>query len=118
MSFDIGYKYSEQLSEVVSVREGWKDADGTVASVYEKFQTRNGPYYSVVFTYKVDGGYYSGTFSTFEEYHENDAIYLRFDPANPERNDLVERERIKHWILFAVILVAALSVLFAAMHEG
>jgi hypothetical protein len=95
--------------------QNWKDIDGTVADV-EAISYRNGTEYSVVFTYKVDGDYYSGTFTTYDAYRKDDTIAVLYDPANPERNNLVEQEKRMHWIIGAVICVVALIVLFAVTH--
>jgi hypothetical protein len=93
------------------VHEDWKDTDGTVASV-DSFPTRGGTRYSVVFTYKVDDEWYGGTFTTDEAYRKDDTISLLYDPAKPERNNLVEQEKTRRWILGAVVLVAVLLILF------
>jgi hypothetical protein len=98
------------------VHKDWKETDGTIASVEERLQTRNGPYYSVVFTYKVDDGYYSGTFTTGESYRTDDTITVLYDPTNPERNNLVERERIWHWAIAAIIFVGAILFFFFGRH--
>jgi hypothetical protein len=74
------------------VHKDWKEIDGTVSSV-EEYQTRSGTEYSVVFMYKVDGGYYAGTFTTSESYRKDDTISVLYDPANPERNNLAEQEK-------------------------
>lgn len=98
------------------MHEDWKEVDGTVSSV-EEYQTRYGTEYSVVFMYKVDGGYYSGIFTTSEAYRKDDSISVLYDPNNPDRNNLVEQETIRHWIIGAVICVGAvLFVLYAVMH--
>lgn len=95
--------------------EDWKDTDGTVASV-DEHQTRSGKSYSVVFTYKVDDEWYGGTFTTGESYSKDDTLTVLYDPSKPERNNLVEQEKIRHWILGAVILVVAMVILFAVIH--
>jgi hypothetical protein len=97
------------------VDENWKDTDGTVADVEERY-SRSGVYYSVVFTYKVDGEWYGGTFTTSESYRKGDALTVLFDPSKPDRNNLVRRETIQHWIIGAVLCVGALIWLFAVLH--
>jgi hypothetical protein len=89
----------------------WQDADGTVADdpVYAGENT-----YSVVFTYKVDDHFYSGTFSTTTTYRKGDPIPVRYDPADPERNDWVVRDTRQRWIVGAVI--AAVIVIFLVAH--
>jgi hypothetical protein len=94
------------------MRKDWKDVDGAVASV-EEFPTRGGTRYSVVFTYKVDGEWYGGTFTTDESYSKDDMIAVLYDPSKPERNNLVEEEKIRHWIIGAILSVVALFILYA-----
>lgn len=91
------------------MHKDWKETDGTVAEV-EEHQTRYGKEYSVVFTYKVDGEWYGGTFTTSDSYSEvrkGDTIPVRYDPNKPDRNDLVERETIRRWVIGAVLASAA-----------
>jgi hypothetical protein len=114
ISVVIDYKYSEAWRKR-AMQKDWKETDGTVADV-EVISYRNGTEYSVVFTYKVDGGYYSGTFTTYEAYRKDDTIPVLYDPANPERNNLVESEKIQHWAIGAVVCVVALIVLYAVTH--
>jgi hypothetical protein len=96
-------------------RKDWKDTDGTVADV-EELSRRNITEYSVVFTYKVEGGYYSGTFTTGEAYCKDDTIPVLYDPASPERNTLVEQEKIRHWVVGGVLCVVALFVFYIVLH--
>jgi len=97
------------------MHKDWKDTDGTVADV-QLISYKDGTTYSVVFTYKVDGEYYSGTFTTYEAYRKDDTISVLYDPANPERNNLVEQENIRHWVIGAAICIVALIILYAVTH--
>jgi hypothetical protein len=97
------------------VHKDWKEVDGTVSSV-EEYQTRYGTEYSVVFMYKVDGGYYAGTFTTSEAYRKDDSISVLYDPSNPDRNNLAEQETIRHWIIGAVVCVGGLVFLYVVLH--
>jgi hypothetical protein len=97
------------------MRKGWNETDGTVASVEER-QTRSGTEYSVVFTYKVDGEWYGGTFTTDESYRKDDAIAVLYDPLKPDRNNLVEQETRRRWVIGAILGVGALVVLYAVSH--
>ena len=97
------------------MRRDWKDTDGTVASV-EEHPTRKGTQYSVVFTYKVDDEWYGGTFTTSESYRKDDTIAVLYDPSKPGRNNLVEQETIRHWIIGAILCVVALFALYAVFH--
>jgi Protein of unknown function (DUF3592) len=95
------------------VKTDWKATDGTVAEVEER-RNRSAVWYSVVFTYKVEGSWYGGTFSTDEAYRKGDLIAVQYDPANPEHNDLVDREKRRNWtialVLTAVGIIALLVV--------
>jgi hypothetical protein len=96
------------------VRKDWKDTDGTVADVEER-QTRSGTNYSVVFTYKVDGEWYGGTFTTGEAYRKGDTVSVLYDPLKPDRNNLVQQETIRRWVIGTVLCVVGLVFLFLAL---
>ena len=95
----------------------WKDADGTAATV-TRVDGRGGPIYTVVFTYEVDGHWCGGTFTTFEEYRKGDAVAVRYDPKNPDYNDLAQEESRTNWIVAGMVTaVVLLSVLaWVALH--
>lgn len=82
----------------------WKDTDGTVASS-DEFHTKGGARYTVVFTYKVEGSYYGGTFTTSTSYREGDLLTVQYDPAHPEINDLVQKEHRRRWLIAAVLVL-------------
>jgi hypothetical protein len=111
MSEGIGYKYSDRR-EVLVAKIDWKAIDGTVATV-EVVQERNRPSYTVVFTYEVDGHWCAGTFTTYEKYQVGDTLPVRYDPNDPDRNDLSVEEKKKQWIIGGlVVLVAVIFILF------
>jgi Protein of unknown function (DUF3592) len=89
----------------VTVPKGWVETEGTVSSV-QSYQARGVTFYTVVFTYKVDGHYCGGTYTTTEEYREGDSLPLSYDPKDPDRNNLVRREGMLHWfyVVFFVFL--------------
>ncbi len=94
-------------------RRDWVQTDGAVGSVIVS-DGKHGKSYSVVFTYKVDGHYYGGTFTSYSEtYREGDWISVKYDPSNPERNDLVLKETIKHWIIGAVVVAVVIGFIVA-----
>jgi len=94
------------------VAKDWKDADATVTSVSEAGSNRGRTVYLVGFSYKVGEQFYGGTFTTGDEYAEGDSVGVKYDAKDPERNDLVEKERRSWWILWAVGgLVVALWLL-------
>lgn len=85
----------------------WIETDGVVASV-DSQSTRGGELYTVVFTYKVNDHFYGGTFHTYDAYRVDDSIAVKYNPADPDQNDLVEREKLHHWIIFGVIAAVVL----------
>ena len=104
------YKYKEHGEEVPMAKIDWKDADGTAASV-ERLDGRYGPTFVVVFTYKVDDEWYGGTFSGSEEYRVGDSLSVRYDPKNPEHNDLVDKEAHKRWLIVGFFVILGIVVL-------
>ena len=91
----------------------WKATDAVVANSIES-HTKAGNVYSVVFTYVVDGSYYGGTFTTMQRYADGETFAIQYDPENPERNDVVRRDRIRNWLyaLFFVGLAVMAVYLF------
>jgi hypothetical protein len=94
-------------------RKDWVETDGTIATV-EEHQGRNSKSYTVVFTYKVDGHFYGGTYTTWtDEPIVGDPIAVKYDPDDPERNDLVLKETIMHWVIGGVIVLVAIVIIVA-----
>jgi hypothetical protein len=90
----------------------WKDIDGTVASVTE-IPSRGGTIYEVIFTYEVDGHWCGGTYSSYEAYRKGDTIAVRYDPRDPDRNDLSEKQEHQRWIFIAIaVVVVVAGILF------
>jgi hypothetical protein len=94
-------------------RRDWVETDGTVSEVYVDGGGRDRSV-SVVFTYMVDGHYYSGTYSPFADFPtKGETIPVRYDPDDPNKNDLVARSLRNHWIvgiavaLFFIVLIVA-----------
>ena len=83
------------------MKKGWLETEGTVSSVVE-FHTQAGRGYSVVFTYKVDGSWYGGTFSTMAYHREGEALPVSYDPLHPERNNFLRREGMMQWVYIVV----------------
>lgn len=86
----------------------WIDADATVASSIEHGADER-PIYEVVFTYKVNDGWYGGTFTTFIPYREGDKLAVRYDSRNPARNNYVQNEKRQKWDL--IVFFSALGLL-------
>ena len=95
--------------EVDVAKTDWLDTDGTVA---DEPQYCGKNTYSVVFTYKVDDHFYSGTFTTANTYRKGDTIPVRYDPQNPERNDWVVKETRMHWII-GIGIVVTIAIIIA-----
>jgi hypothetical protein len=104
------YKYIERRARCVVAKTDWKDIDGTVASV-ERVDGRNGANYTVVFTYEVNGHWCGGTFHTTDEYRVGDSVPVRYDPLDPDRNDLSVKEARNKWILWSVLIAVGLILL-------
>jgi hypothetical protein len=61
----------------------------------------------VVFTYKVDGHWYGGTFiSNFDPYGQT--LTVRYDPKDPATNDLVKKDNRRRWLTCAAFVLAGL----------
>jgi hypothetical protein len=95
----------------------WKDADGTATSV-EQVDGRGGPIYTVAFNYKVDGHWCGGTFTTRDEYRVGDSVAVRYDPKNPDYNDLEQKENRQRWIVGGVVVVVVLVLIWVALRKG
>ena len=87
----------------------WKAIDGTVTTVAEQ-QTRGGPIYEVAFNYKVGDHWYGGSYTTYEAYGEGDTIAVRYDPKDPDRNDLTTKETRGRRIAIAILVGAILLI--------
>jgi hypothetical protein len=97
------------------MRKGWKHAEATVESVV----MHTGPdsaYSEVVFMFKVDDGYYGGTFTAWKETFVGDKIAVSYDPANPDRNNLTQQEKLKNWALAVFFIAFGIWFLYSLMH--
>jgi len=88
----------------------WRETDGEVASV-ERHRNRSSEWYTIVFTYKVDDHWYGGTYTSFDEYRKGDSLPLKYDPADPARNNLVERETKLHWLKIIGLVLLGIAVI-------
>ena len=96
-------------------KENWVATDATIASV-EEHRLRSGVIrYVFVFTYVVGGSWHGGTCHTYETSIKGDRIPIRYDPAHPERNDLVDRERFRRMRNWAVSLVTVMIAIYLLM---
>lgn len=74
--------------------------------------------YEVVFTYKVDGGWYGGTFNTRTPYAEGDILVVEYDPKDPESNKYVEREKRLRWVYIAFFAVLGLLAIWLLLQPN
>jgi hypothetical protein len=112
-------------SEARMAKVDWKYIDGTVSNVISteyanNLHTSPADDHLVTFSYEVDGHFYGGEFHTSEEYAEGQAITVGYDPANPEKNDLVKSEVSNFlWVTFMwVTKLAVPAILIYALIRG
>ncbi len=96
---------------------GWRSTDGTVSNVVE-YHTKAGPLYSVVFTYKVDGSWYGGTFTTMAFQKDGDTLAVSYDPSNPEINNFLKRERTRRWLYIVFFTGMAMLAIYLFTHPN
>jgi len=89
-------------SEVSVAKTEWKETQGKIESVELNFSPVAKS--TVVFTYKVDGSWYSGTFTNYAypAPQVGDPLVVRYDATNPERNDVVEKPQRAKWIVAGI----------------
>ena len=92
------------VDEVPVPKVDWKDTEATVTKV-TTFSARGRASYTVEFTYKVDDRLYQRGVNTFDAYRQGDSMVLRYNPLDPERNDLEERERRKKRIGISIAFI-------------
>jgi hypothetical protein len=85
-------------------RKGWVETTATIESVYVD-GGGDDRRISVVFMYTVDGHYYSGTYMPWGDTPvRGETISLRYDPGDPNKNDLVVKDTLWKWIGWIAIL--------------
>jgi hypothetical protein len=93
-------------------RKGWLKTEATVDEVYVD---GHGKYRqaSVVFIYLVGGHYYSGTYTPWINIPvKGEKIPLRYDPDDPETNDLVIKSTKTRWLMGLAAALAFALMLF------
>jgi Protein of unknown function (DUF3592) len=73
--------------------------------------------YEVVFTFEVDGGYYGGSYTAWKEPYVGEKIPVWYDPADPDRNDLVQKEMLMKWVYTVLFLVFGSWIIYSAIHS-
>jgi len=99
-------------SEVHLANIDWAETEGSVASVKPNPNGVIRKAVTVVFTYKVDGHWYGGTFlSNFDPYVEGQTLTVRYDPKDPATNDLVKKDNRRRFLTVAGFVLAWLVFL-------
>ncbi len=102
-------------------KNDWKDAVGTVSNIMVVGpQGRGGVFYSITFSYQVDGSYYSGEFTseTSEGYTEGGSLPLKYNPAKPEQNNLDGNGKSSVWMSWAITVVGSAWLLYLICFRG
>jgi hypothetical protein len=96
-------------------RRDWVETDATVDEVYVDGGGRDKSV-SAVFTYTVDGHYYGGTyFPLLDVPVKGQTITVRYDPDDPNKNDLVARSLRNHWIIGIVTALFFIGLIVARL---
>ena len=98
----------------MGVAVDWRETEGTVASV-ARYESKGVPIYEVVFTYKVEGSWYGGTFTTLAPHFKGDALAVRYDPSNPEKNNFLKREGIMRWVYIVFFTLLGIMAVYLFM---
>jgi hypothetical protein len=92
-------------------RTHWQQTEGTVSAIYlDAVGEDHGE--KVVFTYKVDGHWYSGTFAS-NGYVHGQRIPVLYDPSDPHRNNLVAKNRLLLILCWSLVAALALVAVLA-----
>jgi hypothetical protein len=93
-------------------RKDWIKVDGKVGSIYRESSGRSS-YDSVVFTYEVNGHICGGTFSSgCGAYKVGDSLAVKYDPADPDKNDLAVNAARTKWMTWIVVAVVIAILVF------
>lgn len=95
--------YSPRMSREFKLFGGWHQTPATVWSVAPGSSARR----TVIITYTVHRRPYSSQLKTVRPFTEGQVFSLRYDPANPRRNELSVRHRARQ----TAISLGVLSVL-------
>jgi hypothetical protein len=99
-------------------RREWIETTGAVGDVESPENYKGRKPYSVVFTYKVDDHFYSGTFTSYDPYRVGDPVAVKYDPEDPNRNDRNAGETLRKWLIAALFLLVALGLLLNVFHHS
>jgi hypothetical protein len=88
-------------------RDNWVVSEGRVNQVYKE-----GGKQVVLFAYIAGEHVYAGTFTPFvKTFAVGDKIEVRYDPDDPNRNDVVESHKNKGWLRLAITVLVTVGVL-------
>jgi hypothetical protein len=99
----------------------WKTAEGTVTNIMSfGGGGRDSYFYAITFTYQVDGHYYGGEFTvgSAANYKEGGSIEVKYNPENPEQNNLDGRGESALWMNRAITVVDAAFLFFLIVIRG
>lgn len=101
-------------------RKDWVATNATISNVMLSDQGRGGSLYTVTFSYTVDGHYYGGEFvgSSGGHYKEGGSVSLKYNPANPDENDLSERGQSTLWLSWTIKIVGTAVLLYLICFRG
>jgi hypothetical protein len=99
-------------------RKDWVRTKGTVSNKMLRVQGR-GNLFTITFVYEVDGHFYSGEFVTHKyRYEKGRTVLLRYNPANPEENDLNGRGAWSLWLAWASYAGVAAYISYLLVSRG
>ena len=99
------------------MRKGWKQTEATIASIVRHTGVDSQFSYEVVFSFEIGGSYYGGTFTAWKEPYVGDKIPVCYDPADPDRNDLIQRDKLMKWVYAILFLAFGSWIIYSAIHS-
>lgn len=88
---------------------GWEDTPFNDLGLKRGFTSGH---YIVVFSYTIDGHYYSDEFASSKEWKEGSTIQIKYNPQNPEENDRTDEGNN----IYASIAVYAAGIVIVALY--
>lgn len=95
---------------------GWDETTATVWSIVPG----SGRRHKVIITYSVQRKPYSCELRTDLPFVSGDVFPLRYDPANPRRNELIVRQHARQalfWGGILAVLAAAFALTYIPLHR-
>jgi Protein of unknown function (DUF3592) len=96
------------------LRDNWKETTATVWSVMPRVAGVAGSTGTVVISYEVSGEQHSSELCTNRAFVKGEKFQLRYDPKNPDRNELSVRSR--RWKLVCIALLSLLAAFAICMY--